>query len=421
MSKFEMASFSPLPSKRHALTSMTSSRSRVFKFPSILALFFILNQSSTVVNALNIAVTGATGRIGRLVVDRCLKSGHDVTAIVRDVDKANELLSECATGSSNDVTIRQLDFADLTTSENTSKLVGDAFDGVERVIWCASGFVDVPGEGTEGDEGGDNVETKKELLDVVALTHLLPSLSSLSSMSGGASQESDVASPSPSFVMLSSAGVTRPGWDEAKKEKFVGCADIPIVRMNPGGVLGKKVVAEDLLRQVDNSIPYCVVRPTGLKFEDDEWPRGRTVFSQGDVAVGRMNANDLASVLVDMTTEPSATGKTFECVTVANYPPPKSLSPVLDQLEKDDVINLDGESVYTSYRLMQQLLPGENQDGTRLEMGRTYEQVDSGEVAARTRGAAPTEREKEIAGGVVYETEKKNGFRSKIGKIFRRS
>merc|ERR1711957_194103 len=123
-----------------------------------------------------------------------------------------------------------------------------------------------------------------------------------------------------------------------------------------------------------------------------------------------------------MTNEPSATGKTFECFTLAGYPPPNSLSPVLDQLERDDVINLDDESsVYTSYRLMQQLLPGENQDATRLEMGRTYEQVDSGEVAARTRGAAPTEREKEIAGGVVYETEKKNGFRSKIGKIFRRS
>jgi len=264
--------------------------------------------------------------------------------------------------------------------------------------------------------------TKKELLDVVAMTHLLPALSQPSLF--GSKEESDESSPSPPmFVMLSSAGVTRPAWNDAKKEKFVGCADIPIIRMNPGGVLGRKVVAEDLLRQNDNnSIPYCVVRPTGLKFEDDEWPRGRTIFSQGDVAVGRMNANDLASVLVDMTNEPSATGKTFECFTVTGYPPPISLSPVLDRLERDDLINLDDdESLYTSYRLMQQLLPGENQDATRLEMGRTYEQVDSGEVAARIRGAAPTEREMEIAGSVVNETGKKNGFRSKIGKIFRRS
>ena len=43
----------------------------------------------------------------------------------------------------------------------------------------------------------------------------------------------------PRVVMLSSAGVTRPGWDEAKKEKLVGAADIPIIRLNPGGILGK--------------------------------------------------------------------------------------------------------------------------------------------------------------------------------------
>lgn len=37
----------------------------------------------------------------------------------------------------------------------------------------------------------------------------------------------------PLVVMLSSAGVTRPAWDETKKEKLSGCADIPIVRLNP--------------------------------------------------------------------------------------------------------------------------------------------------------------------------------------------
>jgi hypothetical protein len=34
----------------------------------------------------------------------------------------------------------------------------------------------------------------------------------------------------PQFVLCSSAGVTRPGWSEEKKKKFVGAADIPIVR-----------------------------------------------------------------------------------------------------------------------------------------------------------------------------------------------
>lgn len=39
----------------------------------------------------------------------------------------------------------------------------------------------------------------------------------------------------PRVIMLSSAGVTRPRWSDEKKTKLVGCADIPIVRLNPVG------------------------------------------------------------------------------------------------------------------------------------------------------------------------------------------
>lgn len=154
----------------------------------------------------------------------------------------------------------------------------------------------------------------------------------------------------------------------------------------------------------------------------------QNINKKGDVAVGRMNANDLAYVLVDLLNQPSATGKTFECVTLAGYPPPKSLSPVLDRLELDNANDDDDEdddAVYKAYQLMQQLLPGEEQDATRLEMGRTYEQVDSGEVQGRARGAGPTEREIAIANGVVYDDgqgeKTKSSFRSRIKKIFGRS
>jgi len=390
--------------------------------------------------------------VGRLVVDNCLKSGHDVTAIVRNVKKANDLFSD------KKITIRQLDFADLakqpqpqqpqqppatgsssSSSSITEQLVKDAFDGVDQVIWCASGFVDVPNDDdtVEGDDGKKNT-MKKESLDVIGMTYLLPTLSNPSMLGVDSTSSSSASNPStsttttnPSFIMLSSAGVTRPSWDEAKTKKYVGCADIPIVRMNPGGILGKKVVAEDMLRQQSSNgvVPYCIVRPTGLKFDNAEWPRGRTIFSQGDVAVGRMNANDLASVLVDLLNQPSATGKTFECVTLAGYPPPTSLSPVLDRLELDTANNNDDDeeddAVYKAYQLMQQLLPGEEQDATRLEMGRTYEQVDSGEVQGRERGAGPTEREIEIANSVVYDDgqggETRRSFRSRIKNIFGRS
>jgi len=430
-----MMTAAPTPSfKRFSTTSTATAVSRFTSLCLLLVLISFANNDDAAVNALNVAVTGATGRVGRLVVDRCLKSGHDVTAIVRNIDKANDLFSDLettttdvdgGTNGSNGITIRQLDFADLASKTTaTSELVEGAFEGVDQVIWCASGFVDIP----DDDGDGEEKTTTKESLDVVGMTHLLPSLSSPLILGA---DPSDTAPSTPSFIMLSSAGVTRPSWDDAKKAKLVGCADIPIVRMNPGGILGKKVVAEDMLRRQQQQqeeregssvIPYCIVRPTGLKFEDSEWPRGRSLFSQGDVAVGRMNANDLADLLVDLLNEPSATGKTFECVTLAGYPPSTSLSPVLDRLEYDNAATTsDDDSVYTAYMLMQQLLPGENQDATRLEMGRTYEQVDSGDVQARTRGAAPTEREIELASSVVNADEGKTSIRRKIKSFFGRS
>ena len=52
----------------------------------------------------------------------------------------------------------------------------------------------------------------------------------------------------PRVVMLSSAGVTRPGWSEEKKNELEGSAGIPIVRLNPFGILGVKEKSEDELR-----------------------------------------------------------------------------------------------------------------------------------------------------------------------------
>ena len=47
-------------------------------------------------------------------------------------------------------------------------------------------------------------------------------------------------------VMLSSAGVTRPAWSDDKKARLPGAADIPIVRLNPLGILGLKCDAEQV-------------------------------------------------------------------------------------------------------------------------------------------------------------------------------
>ena len=81
----------------------------------------------------------------------------------------------------------------------------------------------------------------------------------------------------PKFVLCSSAGVTRPVWNEKKKLALgtfdysltylltyfltlvEGSADIPIVRLNPLNILGVKREGEESLRET--GVPYTIVRP----------------------------------------------------------------------------------------------------------------------------------------------------------------
>merc|ERR1719163_2255721 len=307
-----------------------------------------------------VIVTGATGRVGRLVIDRLLSRPGVVTtvrALVRDVEKAKELLPV-----SDSIELIECDLA----SDDASNAIGTACDGADALIWCASGF---KADGT--------------LIDIDCVTDFGRAMSS-----GGGSL--------PKIALCSSAGVTRPEWPEAKKTTLIGASDIPIIRLNPGGILGQKVTAEEALRST--GVPYCIVRPTGLK---DDWPAGRPILSQGDVAVGRTSPADLARVLVSALTSPGSEGKTFEMFTLTGYPAPSDgLSTALAGLTPDAAGPLPETRVTAAYELLQQLLPGEAQDATRLEMGRTYEQVDAGEVS-RERGAAPTAREQAIASAAL--------------------
>jgi uncharacterized protein YbjT (DUF2867 family) len=325
-----------------------------------------------------IAVAGASGRIGSLVVERLVQNGHLVKALVRSSSKADGVLP-----SLEGIERVQVDFSTASDTE-----VRDALSGTDAVIWCASGFTD---------DGAS--------LDLQGMQQL-PKLF----------EEEDSAA-TPRVVMLSSAGVTRTVWSDEKKERLVGAADIPIIRLNPGGILDCKRQAEELLRQ--SGVPYCIVRPTGLKL-DGSWPQGRPILSQGDVAVGRANGADVADVLCSVVDEPSATGKTFEMFTLQGYPPAREgLGNVLARLRSDNAPagpDLDERAVDVAYASLQQLLPGEEQDATKLEMGRTYEQVDSGDVAARERGAAPTAREVELASSVVTPT---GGKRQAVKKFLK--
>jgi hypothetical protein len=59
----------------------------------------------------------------------------------------------------------------------------------------------------------------------------------------------------PKVIMLSSAGVTRPSWSDEKKQMFPGSADIPIIRLNPFGILDIKAESEQKLR--DSGKYFC--------------------------------------------------------------------------------------------------------------------------------------------------------------------
>jgi len=311
---------------------------------------------------LNVAVAGATGRVGQLVVQKLVAGGHSVKALVRSASKAKDELP-----ASEHIESQEIDFGSASGDELQAALAN-----TDALIWCATGFA----------EDGAS-------LDIKAMTELPKAFK-------------EGSSKVPQIVMLSSAGVTRTVWPDEKKEKLVGASDIPIIRLNPGGILDKKREAEEILRA--SGAPYCIVRPTGIKF-DGSWPQGRPIFSQGDVAVGRMNAADLADVLCSVLHEPEAAGKTFEMFTLTGYPAAaEGVGPALARLKPDASHagpELDESSVDANYMMLQQFLPGENQDATKLEMGRTYEQVDKGEVAPRERGAAPTDREVKLASGVA--------------------
>lgn len=306
--------------------------------------------------AKKVAVAGATGRTGKLVVQELLARNVQVLAMVRSLDKAKESFPE------------EMDNLEIVKCDLTSeKEIERALAGCDAAVWCATGFSDAEtGIGERLKRLLGIALTPKQSIDSVGIPIIAKCM--LDKVNG--SQKN-----LPKVVMLSSAGVTRPQWEDDKKEKFRGCADIPIVRLNPFGILDIKAESEETLRET--GVNYCIVRPTGL---NDEWPSGaRPLFSQGDVAVGRINRLDVAKVLVDVLASPEACDKTFEVLALAGYPPPSNIAPSLARLKTDKEGLTSGE-LEANFAIMQQLLPGERQDSAALAMGQTYEQLDKGEI-----------------------------------------
>lgn len=314
-------------------------------------------------SAKTIAVTGATGRTGSLVVKELLNRGKNVIAIVRDEQKAADVLPVKfpPTAEKKNLIIKK---CDLASEDNVVSTIQAS--GCDASIWCATGFSDNESQSFLDKLGaifGVAVQPKKSI-DAVGVPALAKAFEG--------SEDTD----GPKVVMLSSAGVTRPSWSDEKKEQYKGCADIPIVRLNPFNILNIKADSEERLRE--SGTPYCIFRPTGL---NEDWPVGsRPIFSQGDVAVGRINRKDVAKILVDCVFTKESVGKTFEAFSIEGYPPAEDISMALGRLRLDSEGPMSEDALAASYSAMQQLLPGEKQDPSQLAMGQTYEQLDKGET-----------------------------------------
>ncbi len=108
----------------------------------------------------------------------------------------------------------------------------------------------------------------------------------------------------PRFVLVSSAGVTRPGRPGINLEE-----EPPAVRLNDqlGGILTWKLKGEDSLRS--STISHTIIRPCALTEE----PGGKElIFEQGDNIRGKVSRNDIAELCVQALQQTKASNVTFE-------------------------------------------------------------------------------------------------------------
>lgn len=339
----------------------------------LVILSFYLHANCLTSTSGKVLVLGATGRVGRLVVQEILNrpnSTLSVRAFVRDKSKAVAVFGPEYLENNRLEIVK----GDISNSQQLKEYSQDC----DASIWCATGFSD-----SESASAVNKIIGALKLKFFPQRTIDIESLQQLGSLMA---DRPGVVPGGPTVVLCSSAGVTRPTWDADKKRRLVGAADIPIVRLNPLDILGLKRAGEQALRLT--RARYAVVRPCGL---NDKAPAGRPIFSQGDVAVGRVSRVDAAQTLVDVLLTPESVGKTFEVFAVPGLSRPRSIRDQCARLLPDGA-PLSEDAVATTYDLLQQLVPGQILRPNELAMGQSYEQLDagvSGRLGARGSEVAP--------------------------------
>jgi hypothetical protein len=330
-----------------------------------------------------ILVAGSTGRLGSLVVrELLLLNGNNngtvltVRALMRDLSKGASLLPP------QDDKLQYFK-CDLSRDEDIERACVDA----DAIIFCASGVSDTSSFFDKVLGVFKLKFSPKKSLEIAAVSKIG------SIFSNGKGERRGLVDRGPKVLLCSSAAVSRPSWTQEKKDKFPGSSDIPIVRLNPVNILNLKLEGEEALRK--SGVEYAIARPCGL-VNEERWPTGRPVFSQGDIAVGRTTRKDAARVLVDTLSSPASTGKTFEFFAIPGYPYPRDIGMQFSRLKQDpsdgSLLELPDDALVQSYNLIQQLVPGETMEPNKLAMGQRYEELDNniqGRLGERGSEVAP--------------------------------
>jgi uncharacterized protein YbjT (DUF2867 family) len=249
-----------------------------------------------------ILVAGATGGVGKRVVRQLLANNYRVRALVRDADQARALLGDSVEIFEGDITIPET---------LNSQLMVD----VSAVISC----IGVRVQPVEGDTPNrekyyqgikfylPEVVDSPEMVEYQGIKNLIEIAKKYLRSGENLLTESikgHNTPPTPQWIMISSAGVTRPGRPGINLEE-----EPPAVRLNEqlGGILTWKLRGEEVVR--NSGLLYTIVRPCALT----EKPGNKTlIFDQGDTMKGQVSRESIAKLCVQLLTVPSGCNKTFE-------------------------------------------------------------------------------------------------------------
>jgi len=199
-------------------------------------------------------VVGATGSIGRLVVEEAMRQGHAVRALVRDSRKASQFPPDV-----------QAVVGDLTRTETLAAAV----DGVDAIVL------------THGSDGG---KAETESVDYGGVRNVLAAL----------------GSHRPRIALMSAIGVTNRDGDYNRRTEAHDW----------------KRRGERLVRAC--GLPYTIVRPGWFDYNAEDQHRlvflqGDT-RQAGDPSDGVVARRQIAEVLVRSLSSDAAVRKTFELV-----------------------------------------------------------------------------------------------------------